>query len=94
MWPISIEQGAFFYCILINVIGFTAIVIDKYRAIRKKWRIKESRFFLMALLGGGIGVYMGMRMYRHKTRHRYFMWGIPAIVIFEWTLVYFYFYHW
>ncbi len=94
MWLVNFKQGILFYAVLINVIGFTMVVVDKYRAIRSKWRIRESRFFYVSLLGGGFGVYSGMRIFHHKTNHRNFMWGIPLIVIIEYALVYFYISFW
>lgn len=72
-----------FYLILINVIGFTIAAVDKYRSIKKKWRIREKDFFITALIGGSAGVYLGLRVFHHKTKHRYFMWGIPAILILQ-----------
>ncbi len=94
MWTENIKQAMLFYLVLFNVIGFTVVVADKYRAKRHKWRIRESRFFLIALLGGGVGVYSGMRIFHHKTKHRYFMWGIPSIVIIQCILAYFIYCYW
>lgn len=54
--------------------------IDKRRARRKAWRIKESTLFLVAIIGGSIGSIAGMYTFRHKTRHWYFVWGMPAIL--------------
>ncbi len=57
--------------------------IDKSRAIRHKWRIPEKTLFGICILGGGIGSWLGMYTFRHKTRHWYFVIGIPFITIAE-----------
>lgn len=68
------------YAIIINIAGFAAMGIDKSRARRRAWRIPEARLFLIALLGGSAGSLIGMHFFRHKTRHWYFVWGMPAIL--------------
>ena len=57
--------------------------IDKRRARRKAWRIPESTLFLIAVIGGSIGSIAGMYFFRHKTLHRTFVWGMPAILIVQ-----------
>ena len=71
------------YLMLINLIGFAAMALDKRRAIRHKWRIPERTLFLSALLFGSIGVLTGMYVFRHKTRHWYFVIGMPLILILQ-----------
>ncbi len=71
------------YILVINIIGFIVCKIDKTRAKRKEWRISEKMFFIIAALGGAIGVYSGMYFFRHKTKHWYFVVGIPVIFIAE-----------
>ena len=71
------------YLMLINLIGFAAMALDKRRAIRHKWRIPERTLFLIALLFGSIGVLTGMYVFRHKTRHWYFVIGMPLILILQ-----------
>lgn len=73
----------FLYVIIVNIAGFTAMGIDKKRARRKAWRIPESTLFLIALIGGSIGSIAGMYFFRHKTLHRTFVWGMPAILIVQ-----------
>lgn len=73
----------YIFLALINLLGFTAAASDKRKARRKLWRIPEKTFFLIAAAGGCIGVYSGMLLFRHKTRHWYFMVGIPAIFIIQ-----------
>ena len=72
---------------LINLIAFIAMGNDKYRAATEKWRIPEKNLFLMALLGGSFGGICGMYVFRHKTRHKKFSVGFPAILILQLTLV-------
>ncbi|OEF98524.1 DUF1294 domain-containing protein [Desulfuribacillus alkaliarsenatis] len=69
------------YILLVNIYAFTSMGIDKRQAIRDKRRIKENHFFLIALIGGSIGIILGMRIFRHKTRHRSFTYGIPLCML-------------
>ena len=71
------------YLIIINVVGFLAMGIDKKRAKMMEWRIPEKTLFLITLFGGGIGTILGMYTFRHKTKKKYFTIGFPAIVIIE-----------
>ena len=79
----------FLYLAVINIIGFALMGIDKKRAIRGAWRISESSLFLSALLGGSIGCILGMKLFRHKTKHWYFKYGMPAILLAQIALVIF-----
>lgn len=69
------------YLVIINIVGFSAMGIDKYKAIHHSWRIPEKTLFLIAIIGGGIGSYAGMIIFRHKTRHIAFIYGMPSIII-------------
>ena len=69
------------YLFVINFAGVLAVLLDKHRARRGKWRIPEKTLFLLAGLGGTPGVYLTMRAIRHKTLHKRFMIGLPAIFI-------------
>lgn len=71
------------YLIIINLVSFLAMYIDKKRAKWGKWRIKESTLFILVLLGGGIGGIAGMYVFRHKTKKPRFVIGFPAILITE-----------
>ena len=71
------------YLLVINLIAFLAMYIDKKRAKWGKWRIKESTLFLLVLLGGSIGGIAGMYTFRHKTKKPRFVIGFPAILIIE-----------
>lgn len=73
-----------------SLIGFALMGIDKYKAQHDRWRIPERTLMLIALLGGSPGVWLGMRVFHHKTLHRLFSWGVPAIFAAEAALaVYF-----
>lgn len=71
------------YIILINLIGFLIMGIDKFKAQRRKWRIPERTLFLTAILCGSIGIMIGMYVFRHKTRHLRFAIGVPAILVIQ-----------
>lgn len=75
------------YVIIINIIGLLSMFIDKYHAIKNKWRIPEKTLFLIAILGGSIGSNIGMRLFRHKTKHWYFVFGMPAILIIQLVII-------
>ncbi len=77
------------YIILINLIAFALMGIDKRRAVRHAWRIPEKTLFLSALLGGSLGALLGMHTFHHKTRHWYFAYGIPTILILQLGLAFY-----
>lgn len=69
------------WLIAINLVTFAVYGIDKRRARRGAWCVPEKTLFLLPLLGGSIGALLGMRVFRHKTKHWYFVWGVPAILL-------------
>ena len=71
------------YLLVINLIGFFIMWLDKRKAIYGRWRIPENTLFLITLLGGGIGTISGMYTFRHKTKKLKFTIGLPAILILE-----------
>ena len=75
------------YLIVINIIGFLLMFLDKKKAERGAWRIPEKTLFLATLLGGGIGTISGMYVFRHKTKKLKFTLGLPVILILEIVLV-------
>ncbi len=82
------------YILLINLIGFFAMLIDKKKAQKGKWRIPEKTLLIITLLGGGVGTILGMYMFRHKTKKLKFTIGFPVILILEIILaVYFIFFY-
>nr|WP_245976850.1 DUF1294 domain-containing protein [Oceanobacillus arenosus] len=74
------------YILLVNVIEFFLMRVDKQKAIRGQYRIPERTFWLLAILGGAIGAYAGMKTFRHKTKHRTFMIGMPILIIINLAL--------
>ena len=74
---------AIIYFIVINLTGFTIMGVDKKRAVRGAWRISEASLFMTALLGGALGCTLGMKHFRHKTKHWYFKYGMPAIFLVQ-----------
>lgn len=71
------------YLIIINLITFLAMFIDKKKAEQGKWRISEKALFILAIFGGSVGGIAGMYIFRHKTKKKYFVIGFPAILIIE-----------
>ncbi len=78
-----------FYLILINVTAFLLMGYDKRNAKKGKWRVPESRIFLAAAIGGSVGVWLGMQQFHHKTLHKKFKYGIPAIFLAQIFLIIF-----
>ena len=69
------------YLAAVNLVTFTVYGVDKAKARRGAWRVPEKTLFLLPLLGGSVGAVLGMRVFRHKTKHWYFVWGIPLILL-------------
>ena len=76
-----------YYLLAINVVAFIMYGIDKYKAKKAKWRISEATLLLLAVLGGSIGAWMGMKVWHHKTMHKKFKYGIPAILLIQIALM-------
>ncbi len=71
------------YLIGINVLTFLIYGMDKWKAKRDKWRIPEDTLIWLAVAGGSVGALLGMHLFRHKTRHRKFLIGIPVILLVQ-----------
>lgn len=71
------------YLLAVNLIGLFCMYRDKRKARKRQWRIPESTLFLIALIGGSIGSIIGMYLFHHKTRHWYFVYGMPAILLMQ-----------
>ena len=69
------------YIACMNLFAFVLFGTDKRRALKKAWRIPEKALLMSAFLSGAYGAYAGMKMFRHKTRHWYFVIGMPAILL-------------
>lgn len=79
----------FTYIAIINISGFYLMYLDKVKAINNEWRIKEKTLLSIALFGGSIGTFLGMHIFRHKTKHIIFVLGVPFIIIFQIAILYF-----
>ena len=71
------------YLLAVNIATFFLYGIDKYKARKGRWRISEATLLLMAVFGGSIGAWAGMRLWHHKTMHKKFKYGIPIIIILQ-----------
>ena len=79
------------YLVVINAVTFLMYGVDKWKAKQSKWRIREAALLGLAVLGGSIGAWFGMKVWHHKTLHKKFKYGIPAIIIIQlFLLVYFF----
>ena len=76
-----------YYLLGINAVTFIVYGIDKYKAKKAKWRISEATLLLLAVLGGSIGAWMEMKVWHHKTMHKKFKYGIPAILLIQIALM-------
>ena len=83
-----VKKGVVIYVIIMSIIGFIQMGLDKSRAKHSRYRIPERTLFLTAFAGGSFGSLIGMYAFRHKTRHLQFVIGIPVIVVFHIFLLY------
>lgn len=74
------------YLLVMNLAAFLLMGIDKGKAKRDAWRVPEKTLFLPVVLGGSLGGILGMRVFRHKTKHWYFRFGFPAILVLQLVL--------
>ena len=75
------------YLILVNVLGLVIMHLDKNKARRGQWRIPENTLLAIAILGGSIGIFLGMQLFRHKTKKLKFVMGIPVILAVQGFLI-------
>ena len=75
------------YLAVINIVSFFLYGIDKWKAKRTKWRVPESTLLWWAAFGGSIGALLGMKIWHHKTLHKKFKYGVPAILIGQLALI-------
>ncbi|MEG7333665.1 DUF1294 domain-containing protein [Bacillus sp. 0102A] len=75
------------YLVLINLCGFWVMGADKRKAQQHKWRISEDRLWLIAIVFGAFGVWLGMQTFRHKTKHVSFKYGVPLLLLIEAVLI-------
>ena len=79
----SLLHIALIYLAVINVVTFFIYGIDKWKAKKSKWRIRETALLGLAVLGGSIGAWLGMKVWHHKTLHKKFRYGVPAIIVIQ-----------
>lgn len=77
------------YLIILNVVTFLVFGLDKWKAKRRKWRVREAALLLLAVLGGSIGAWVGMYVWHHKTLHKKFRYGVPLILLAQIVLLLF-----
>ena len=85
--------GLLIYLAAINLIAFFLYGIDKWKSRHAKWRVTEARLLSIALLGGSLGAFLGMKIWHHKTLHPRFRYGLPFILIIHLALSLFAFYY-
>ena len=80
------------YLAVINVATFLTYGLDKWKAKRSKWRIREAALLMLAVLGGSIGAWLGMTVWHHKTQHKKFKYGIPIIILVQAIIIWYFFF--
>ena len=80
-------QIAIIFMAFMSIIGFILMGIDKVKAKKGAWRIPEKTLLGIAFVGGGVGVWLGMELFRHKTKHLHFKLGVPIITLLEFIAV-------
>ena len=88
------QKILFGYILVMSIVAFCVCGADKFAAQRQKSRVPEKVLFLLSALGGSVGMYLGMFTFRHKTKHWYFKWGLPAILIAQLALGFWLFWIW
>ena len=77
-----------YYLFVINILTFAVYGIDKWKARQGSWRISEATLLMLAVIGGTIGALLGMQVWRHKTMHLKFKYGLPLILLAQIALMY------
>jgi uncharacterized membrane protein YsdA (DUF1294 family) len=80
-----------YYIGLVNLLGFVLMGYDKSQARKKGSRVPERRLFYIAACGGALGAWIGMKLWRHKTKHTSFVIGIPCLVVLNFSLLYYFY---
>ena len=88
MNDLSLLHIALAYLVVINVVTFFMYGVDKWKAKKSKWRIREAALLTLAVLGRSIGAWLGMKAWHHKTQHKKFKYGVPLILMAQITLSY------
>ena len=82
-------QTIIYILIVINIITFLVYGIDKWKAKQGSWRISEATLLILAVIGGSIGALLGMQVWRFKTMHKKFKYGLPLILLAQIAIIYF-----
>ena len=77
------QKALLIYLLAVNAVTFIVYGIDKYKAKHAKWRISEATLLLLAVAGGSIGAWCGMKVWHHKTMHKKFKYGVPVILLLQ-----------
>ena len=80
-------EALLYYLIVINIVTFLVYGIGKWKAKQGSWRISEATLLILAVIGGSIGALLGMKIWHHKTMHKKFKYGVPAILIIQIILI-------
>ncbi|NLM22171.1 MAG: DUF1294 domain-containing protein [Peptococcaceae bacterium] len=88
-WPFIL---LYTYFIAINIYALLSIGWDKFKAKKQKRRTPEKHFLYLGLIGGALGIFIGMQIFRHKTKHAKFKYGVPVLIIYNIALVYYIYY--
>ena len=83
-----IANALLYYLIVITIVTFLVYGIDKWKAKQGSWRISEATLLILAVIGGSIGALLGMKVWRHKTQHKKFKYGLPLILLGQIALIY------
>jgi uncharacterized membrane protein YsdA (DUF1294 family) len=87
-----IQEAVIYYLVIINIVTFLVYGIDKWKARKAMWRVREASLLMLAVLGGSIGAWLVMKVWHHKTQHKKFRYGIPAIIIIQLGIIGFFLY--
>ena len=85
---LKMANALLYYLIVINILTFAVYGIDKWKARQGSWRISEATLLMLAVIGGTIGALLGMQVWRHKTMHLKFKYGLPLILLAQIALMY------
>jgi uncharacterized membrane protein YsdA (DUF1294 family) len=84
----DMANALLYYLIVINIVTFLVYGMDKLKAKQGSWRISEATLLILAIIGGSIGALLGMKVWRHKTQHKKFKYGLPLILLAQIALIY------
>ncbi len=84
---LSLRHIAFAYFVIVNLVTFIIYGLDKWKAKKSKWRFSEAMLLKLAIIGGSIGAWLGMKTWHHKTMHKKFKYGIPTIIIIQLLII-------